>query len=147
MADRLTASERSALMSRIRGANTGTELRVFRELRRRRVYFAKHASALPGRPDVVFRSVRLAVFIDGDFWHGRRFANWRGKISKFWVDKISRNIRRDRANDRQLRRAGWKVIHLWSKVVDRAPEKAVDRVLRARARLLHKRAGPDRKAP
>jgi DNA mismatch endonuclease (patch repair protein) len=142
MADQLSKEARSALMSRIKGKNTGTERTVFRLLRRRRVYFAAHAKELPGCPDVVFRKVRLAVFIDGDFWHGRRFDELRSKVSPFWVTKIGQNMSRDRRADRGLWAKGWSVLHLWSKDVDRYPELAIERIVRARERAgLRRRNG------
>jgi DNA mismatch endonuclease Vsr len=70
--DIMSAQKRSELMSRIKGKNTATEQLVFAELRHGGIYFAKHAKDLPGRPDIVFRRIKLAVFIDGDFWHGWR---------------------------------------------------------------------------
>jgi len=139
--DRLSTAQRSALMSRIRSTNTGTERTVFRLLRRRGVYFARHAKALPGSPDVVFRRCRLAVFIDGDFWHGRNFEEWRVKVSAFWVAKIERNMERDRRAKAELEAQGWRVLSFWSKDVDRDPESCVERILTTRAAELRSKNG------
>lgn len=128
-------------MSRIHGTNTGTERTVFRLLRREGVYFARHAKSLPGSPDVVFRKCRLAVFIDGDFWHGRRFARWSGDLSPFWSVKIRKNMARDRRARARLRAEGWAVLKVWSKDVDRDPERYVRRILRARADRLRSLPG------
>src|SRR4029079_18300950 len=103
------AAKPREVMSRIRSTNTGTERAVFRLLRRRGVYFARHAKALPGSPDIVFRRCRMAVFIDGDFWHGRNFEEWRAKVSAFWVSKIERNMERDRLSRAELEARGWRV--------------------------------------
>ena len=75
--------------------------------------FRKHDKSLPGRPDIVFPKERVAVFIDGDFWHGWRLPAWEHKLSKFWRDKLHANRRRDRRNFRKLRTSGWKVIRIW----------------------------------
>jgi len=138
--DFLTKQERSARMSRIRGTNTGPEREMFRMLRREGVYFARHARGLPGSPDIVFRRCRLAVFIDGDFWHGRRFRTWSTDLNDFWREKITKNISRDRRTARQLRIDGWRVLRLWAKDLERDPEAKLRLVLRTRAELL--RSGP-----
>lgn len=140
--DFLSKTKRSALMSRIRGKGTRVERTVFRLMRRRRVSFSAHVRSLPGCPDIAFRSCKLAVFIDGDFWHGRQwktrglpslekqFAKARAK--KYWVNKISRNVRRDRANAARLRMLGWKVMRLWESNVNRDPQRQMARILRRR---------------
>ena len=75
-------------MSRIRGKNTTPEQIIFSVLSREGISFSRHAADLPGRPDVVLRRAKLAVFIDGDFWHGWRFPLWKHKLSEKWQDKI-----------------------------------------------------------
>ncbi len=123
-------------MARIRAKNTRPELLMFRMLRKEGVYFARHGEGLPGRPDITFRRCRLAVFIDGDFWHGRCLHDWEGKLSIFWRRKIAGNRRRDRRTDRALHRLGWGVLHLWTEDVESDPERSLRRILRAReARL------------
>jgi DNA mismatch endonuclease (patch repair protein) len=73
---------------------------------------------LPGRPDVVFAGARVAVFCDGDFWHGRELEHrvaklQRGHNAPYWVAKIGRNVARDRATDVVLRADGWEVLRYW----------------------------------
>ena len=123
-------------MSRIRGTNTGPERAVFRLLRRERVYFARHARKLPGKPDIVFRRCRLAIFIDGDFWHGRNFEQWRATLQPFWITKIERNMERDRETDARLRAEGWRVMRIWAKDVNRDAERCIRRILAARTARL-----------
>lgn len=113
---------RSALMARIRSENTGPELLLARLLRRARRSFQTHQRDLPGRPDFVFRRPRVAVFVDGSFWHGWRFAQWRLKLSEKWEAKIEANIRRDRRNRSKLRRAGWIVVRIWEHQLEADPE-------------------------
>jgi DNA mismatch endonuclease (patch repair protein) len=85
----------------------------------------------------------LAVFVDGDFWHGRAWFE-RGEApatnSEFWIRKFEINYRRDRAVDRQLRKDGWSVLRLWGSEVRKAPNNAVSRV-RARLRRLARKRG------
>lgn len=131
MPDFLSTSQRSALMSRIRGKNTKIERRMFSLLRKCNVRFGKHLKSLPGCPDIVIRSGKLVVFVDGDFWHGRALSKWRHKLAPFWLEKIQQNIARDLRRRRELRKLGWKVIRLWGKDVLRKPETCLERILRA----------------
>jgi DNA mismatch endonuclease (patch repair protein) len=132
--DFLTRSERSKLMSKVRGKNTKVELTLFKLLHQSQITFETHAPDLRGRPDVVFRDCNLAVFVDGDFWHGRNFQTWERKLNPFWRDKIRANIRRDRRTDRRLRSQGWSIVHVWGSDVLRQPERALKRILNSRFR-------------
>ncbi len=76
------------------------------------------ATQLPGRPDLAFFSVRLAVFCDGDFWHGRHWEQrkislHRGHNASYWIAKIERNRARDGEVDAQLRAQGWRSVRVW----------------------------------
>lgn len=132
--DIMSAETRSAVMSRIKGKNTGPELLLEEALLIRGAVFERHAKDLPGRPDFVFRSCRMAVFVDGDFWHGYRFAEWRMKLAEKWEMKIAGNIARDRRNRRALRSAGWSVMTMWEHRVRKNPARAAERVLATVAR-------------
>lgn len=88
---------------------------------------------LPGRPDFVFRDRRIAIFVDGDFWHGWRFPVWGHKLAPFWAEKISKNRDRDRRNYAKLRRAGWSVVRIWEHQIEKEPQAVrtrLERVLR-----------------
>jgi len=135
--DIMSPEKRSALMARIRGKGTKPELAVADVLRAEGILFEEHVRDLPGRPDFVFRAARVAVFVDGDFWHGWRFPQWRNKLSEKWELKINGNRRRDARNHRQLRRMGWKVVRLWEHQVDRD----LDACLRRMTRMLGPRIG------
>lgn len=128
----MSPEARSAVMSRIRGKDTGPELTIRRELKRRKVYFSTHAKDLPGRPDIVFRRIKLAVFIDGDFWHGWRFPLWQHKLSPKWRDKIAATRQRDQKTFSKLRRMGWTVLRIWEHQVETSPQHCVDRILKSR---------------
>ena len=131
MPDNLTPEQRSYCMSRIKGKDTGLEMRVRSALHRRGLRFRKHVKDLPGKPDVVFRKARVAVFVDGDFWHGYRFPSWEDKVSDFWKKKINRNRERDTANHRKLRQMEWTVIRLWQHEVEEDFDACIDRILAA----------------
>ena len=131
MADNLTRQARSYCMSRVRNRDTDLERVVRSALHRRGLRFRKHVAALPGRPDLSVARFRLAVFIDGDFWHGYRFPTWEHKLPAFWRRKISLNRQRDARNFRALRRAGWTVIRLWQHEIERDLNACVERVINA----------------
>jgi DNA mismatch endonuclease (patch repair protein) len=118
-------------MSRIRGFDTSLEVAVRRELRRRGFRFKTNVMSLPGRPDVVFPSARLIVFIDGDFWHGFRYPAWKRRLPRFWKLKIERNRARDLRNFATLRRRGWRVIRLWEHQVKGDFTACVSRIVAA----------------
>jgi DNA mismatch endonuclease (patch repair protein) len=123
-------------MSCIKGKNTKPELLVINGLRRRKIYFATHAKELPGRADIVFRRIKLAVFIDGDFWHGWRFPLWKHKLSFKWQEKIDATRARDQRNFRKLRRDGWTVLRIWEHHIEESVPEVVDRIELAREELL-----------
>ncbi len=113
MPDNLTKEQRSYCMSRVKGKDTSLERHTRGELHRRGYRFRKHVSSLPGKPDIVFPKQRVAVFIDGDFWHGWRFPSWRENLSPFWQRKIEATRQRDQRNFRMLRSMGWRVLRIW----------------------------------
>lgn len=83
-----------------------------------------HVPILPGCPDIVFLGRRVAVFVDGDFWHGYRLPAWEHKLSAYWKSKIKRNRDRDRKNHRKLRESGWKVVRVWEHEIRRNLDRA-----------------------
>lgn len=114
------ASERASAAAR--GASRKTDTKCERLLRRklwRAGYrFRKDYKDLPGRPDIVFIRARLAVFCDGDFWHGRDWERRKAKLesgtnASYWVAKIERNMQRDLCNTEALISAGWTVLRFW----------------------------------
>jgi DNA mismatch endonuclease (patch repair protein) len=128
--DIMSAEKRSALMSRIQGKNTGPEMTVVGALSRLGFLFRRYANDLPGKPDIVFDRSKIAVFIDGDFWHGWRFPLWEGKLTKKWRDKINANRIRDRRNFRLLRRLGWKVLRIWEHQIEQNLPACLKRITR-----------------
>jgi DNA mismatch endonuclease (patch repair protein) len=130
MADRLTKEQRSALMGRVRQKDTAPELALRSALHRRGLRFRKNVRGLPGSPDIVFSKAKVAVFVDGDFWHGRDFDAWKEKLQPFWRAKIERNIERDAQNASDLEALGWRVVRVWEKEIKKELEAALDKVSR-----------------
>lgn len=133
--DIMNPETRSEVMSRIKGTNTSPERIMVRGLRALGFYFSRHPKEVPGRPDIVFRRLRLAVFIDGDFWHGWRFPLWKHKLSPQWQEKIEANRSRDLRNFRLLRGQGWTVIRIWEHQIEQSAESCVTRVAAVATRL------------
>jgi DNA mismatch endonuclease (patch repair protein) len=103
-------------MAKIHGRNTGPERLVRRLLTRLRVRFTLHDRHLPGKPDIVVRSMKTAVFVHGCFWHRHRCRRGRSVPSTrpaFWRRKLAINAARDQRQARQLRRFGWHVLIVW----------------------------------
>ena len=123
---------RSRVMSRVRARDTKPELLL------RRALFALgvrgwrcHRRDLPGTPGRGLCPARLAVFVDGGFWHGHPDRYRPGKSGPYWDAKIARNVQRDRETNEALQAQGWKVIRLWDFEVLREPRLAAARVQRA----------------
>ena len=116
-------------MSRVKGKDTGVEVRVRSALHRQGFRFRKHLSNLPGKPDIVFTRARMVVFIDGDFWHGYQFEAWEHKVSDFWKKKISKTQERDANADQQLRGMEWTVIRLWEHDLEQDFEGNVEKIV------------------
>jgi DNA mismatch endonuclease (patch repair protein) len=109
-------------------------------LRAEKLPFRTHASDVVGRPDLIFDRQRVAVFCDGDFWHGRDWRRLRTALARrsnavYWLEKIASNRSRDRRQTRVLRSSGWLVLRIWEMDIMRSPESAAAHVsLQVRAR-------------
>jgi DNA mismatch endonuclease (patch repair protein) len=134
VADVFTKKKRSQVMAAIRSkGNKGTELKLGSILGAAGITGWRRHRPLPGRPDFVFARQRLAVFVDGCFWHGCR---WHCRMPKsrghYWKPKIDRNKARDRAVRILLRAAGWRVYRIWEHSL-RTPDVVVLRLKAALA--------------
>jgi len=134
LGDFLSPEKRSKVMSRIKGKNTTPERIICALLEELGILFSRHLKDLPGRPDIVFPEAKLAVFIDGDFWHGWRFPLWQHKLSEKWKEKIATTRERDKRNFHHLRREGWKVLRIWEHQVERSPENCTRTILKCLSR-------------
>lgn len=126
----------SRIMSCIPSKNTRPEIVLGKILWDKGIRYRKHYN-IPGRPDFVIVSNRMAIFVDGDFWHGhnwklRGFRNLAEELAtykKFWVNKITSNIKRDaRVND-ALKKDKWKVLRFWESDLKKSPDKIIRKIL------------------
>ena len=122
--DRFSKEERSILMSKVRVTGTDIERHLLRYVKPLWVKerYRKNLRTLPGKPDVVFLKSKVAVFADGDFWHGKDFGKWGKKIPTFWQKKIASNIARDLAQTKALKKQGYKVVRFWGSVIKKNPQ-------------------------
>jgi len=127
------------IMSSIPSKDTRPELALRKALWHKNMRFRVNYKKLPGKPDVVFTRRKIAVFCDGDFWHGHNWAI-RGQssleeelngYSDFWREKITRNIERDKENTKALEDMGWLVIRVWESEIKSDIEDCVKRIEKA----------------
>lgn len=115
--DRLTKSQRSLAMSRVKAKDTSSELMVRSILHRRGFRFRLDRRDLPGRPDIILPRYNLAIFVHGCFWHGHDCPKGRRRPltnTAYWDAKLDRNIERDRQACEALTALGWKVRTVWT---------------------------------
>ena len=116
MSDPFTPEQRSAVMRRVKGRDTTPEIAVRRILRAAGIGYRLGGGGLPGRPDLVMKGRRVAIFVHGCFWHGhdcRRGARAPTANAAYWSAKIRRNRARDAAAAAALSEAGWRVVTVW----------------------------------
>lgn len=131
MVDRLSTEERSHLMSLIRSKGTSPEIRL-----RKALWFAglryRLKNQLPGKPDIIFPAAKVAVFVDGCFWHGCPI---HGRVPKsnqaFWLKKFTHNIARDIAAEAALAAQGWLALRFWEHEVEKDLVGCAFKVLKA----------------
>jgi len=122
------------IMSAVKSKNTHPELVLRNALWARGMRYRINVKTLPGKPDIVFTKTKIAVFCDGDFWHGHNWAirgllsldDELARYSQFWRDKILGNIKRDIENTTRLEADGWAVIRLWESDIKTDVERCAD---------------------
>ena len=107
-------------MKKIKSSNTKAEILLRKKLWNAGFRYYKNYKKLPGKPDIVFVKFKIAIFVDGEFWHG---FNWREKKKKiksnrdYWLKKIGKNIKRDKKINSELKKMGWTVLRFWEKEI------------------------------
>lgn len=129
--DKISTAARSKIMSRIRGKETKQEVMVAKALWHRGYRYRKNNRTVKGTPDLTFKRIKLAIFIDGDFWHGRDWERKKGTIKTnqaFWEQKIERNIERDREVNAFLKMQRWTVLRFWASDVTKNLEMVLGKI-------------------
>lgn len=128
MPDSLTPAQRSKCMSRIRSKDTSIEVSLRKLLWHVGYRYRENYAQLPGTPDIAITMHKIAIFCDGEFFHGKSWESGerehvgRGKRGDFWQKKIERNMARDNEVDRLLNDLGWTVIRFWGNEIKKRPE-------------------------
>lgn len=126
-----TTPQRSKMMAKIRAKETKPEIRLRKALWRLGYRYRKNVKKLPGSPDILFRKYNLAIFVDGEFWHGHKWEEKKEKLRanrEFWIAKIERNMQRDRENEAKLNAMGFTVFRFWEKEVKQELERCVAKI-------------------
>jgi len=129
--DDLTPEQRHKCMSNIRSSNTSIEILLRKALWREGIRYRKNVKSLPGKPDIVITKYKIAIFCDGELWHGKNWETRKSNIktnSNYWINKIERNILRDNENEKQLENTGWIVLRFWGKDIKKNLMACVDEV-------------------
>ena len=116
MADHLTKEQRKRNMKAVKSKDSKIEVKLRKALWREGLRYRKHYSKIPGKPDIVFIGKKVAVFCDSEFWHGKNWEERKNDFKsnkEFWINKIERNIQRDKEVNKMLNDRGWKVIRFW----------------------------------
>lgn len=131
MADVHDKATRSYNMSRIRSTNTKIEVMLGKALWAKGYRYRKNDKKVIGKPDFVFKKNKVAVFCDSEFWHGKDIESIKNRISTnkdFWINKIEKNIERDKRVNQQLKEEGWTVLRFWEKDIKKNVEDCVAQV-------------------
>ena len=118
--DNFTKEQRKKNMQNIRSTDTKSEILLRKALWQKGYRYRKNYDKLPGKPDIALTKYKIAIFCDGEFFHGKDWASQKLKVLKsnnsdYWISKIERNMERDRENEQALIVMGWTVIRFWSK--------------------------------
>ena len=130
MADVLTKAQRRKNMQHIKAKNTKIEVLLRRELWKRGYRYRKNYDKLPGHPDIALIKYKIAIFCDGEFFHGKDWEVLKPKLknsnnSEFWISKISRNKDHDNEVNKKLLFEGWTVIRFWGNDIKKHPEECI----------------------
>jgi DNA mismatch endonuclease, patch repair protein len=129
MPDKFDKLTRSAIMSKIKSKNTSLEVNFRKLLWKNGLRGYRLHYKLPGKPDIVFTKKKVAVFIDGCFWHKCPKCYKEPKSrKKYWLPKITNNAMRDRKNIKILKKEGFEVVRLWEHEIKKNPEKCIGKV-------------------
>jgi DNA mismatch endonuclease, patch repair protein len=141
MTDTRSAEQRRRIMAACRSTDTKPEVRLRQGLFSAGIRgWRCHYKRAAGKPDLAWPALRVAVFVDGAFWHGHPARHKPGRSGSYWDQKIARNVERDRETNRLLADEDWTVLRVWDFEVQRNLEDVVDRIARVLRDRVHGRA-------
>jgi DNA mismatch endonuclease (patch repair protein) len=118
----LTSEQRHKNMSHIKCSNTSIEIQLRKALWREGIRYRINLKSLPGKPDIAITKYRIAIFCDGEFWHGKNWETRKKSIKTnrdYWIPKIERNMARDNTNEKKLQSIGWTVLRFWGTEINK----------------------------
>lgn len=127
-----TTSEISKRMANVSLKGGKSEAALANALWHAGIRYRKNFKELPGSPDIAITKYKIAIFVDGEFWHGEDWENRKERLKsnrEYWIEKIEENIARDKRNDILLKNQGWIPIHFWEKEVKKDLDGCVNRVI------------------
>ncbi|MGJ1445482.1 very short patch repair endonuclease [Sphingobacterium spiritivorum] len=126
--DNLTKEQRRKNMQAIKSADTKAEVILAKALFAKGYRYRKNNKSVFGKPDLTFKKIKFAIFIDGEFWHGKDWEIRKHSLKtnqEYWIPKIERNIKRDQEVNSELSKKGWKVLRFWSKEVEKSLDSCI----------------------
>ena len=123
--------QRSKNMSAIRSKGTKIEITLAKALWAKGYHYRKNDKTIFGKPDLTFKGIKLAIFVDSEFWHGKDWNKRKYDFKsnqEFWHKKIERNIRRDKEVNQTLKKDDWKVIRIWGKQIENKLDLCVNKI-------------------
>lgn len=129
--DNLTKEQRQRNMKNIKSKDTSIEVQLRKALWAKGYRYRKNCAKLPGKPDIVLTKYKIAIFCDGEFFHGKEWLINRARVEKgnnseYWVKKITRNMERDKENEQALQLLGWTVLRFWGKEIKKDVNKCIE---------------------
>ena len=125
-------------MANVHLKESKAEIALAKELWKKGLRYRKNYRVLPGSPDIAILRYRVAIFVDGEFWHGKDWESRKEKLKsnrEYWIAKIEENIARDKRNDDLLTDLGWIPIHFWEKDVNKETESCVSQIMKIISRI------------
>ncbi len=132
--DNHTIEQRHKNMQAIKNKDTKIEIQLRKELWSRGIRYRKNVKEVFGKPDIVFKSKKIAVFCDSEFWHGYKWKEKQDEIKShrdFWIPKIEKNIKRDKEVNAALEAEGWMVLRFWGNEIKKNVEACADLIVAA----------------
>lgn len=123
---------RSEIMSKVKGSDTSIELKLRKELWARGYRYRVNCRGVAGTPDICFKSRKIAIFCDSEFWHGKLYQEGKSipkTNQNFWIEKIKRNIKRDQEVNEKLEEEGWIVLRFWQKDIEKRLENCIGNIV------------------
>jgi DNA mismatch endonuclease, patch repair protein len=127
----ITTKKRSDLMRKIKSKNTSPEIKLRKALWNQGIRYRVKNKSISGKPDIAIKKYKLAVFVDGEFWHGYNWSDKKNKIKSnrdYWIKKIEGNIQRDKRVNMELKENGWTVLRYWQHEIKNDLDKCVSEI-------------------